>query len=201
MSAGADDNELPSAAARAGQRPGARRARRLSRRARRVTLVIHIVAGVAVIGDVWGLALMHMNALASGSPEIGKAAFRFTTVMVFGGAIPFSLISLVTGLLLAVGGGWGLRQAWIMIKLAIQLAILAIGGIFIAPILQRAPHAAHLASLHRQFLVLLAIQALPLLTATALAIGKPGSRQARRQPRSPSPLGNLVPARHGGSRK
>lgn len=180
MSAGADKNESPAAA---GRRSGARPpARRLSRRARRVTLVVHIVAGVAVIGDVWGLALMHLNALASGSPAIGEAAFRFTTVMVFGGGIPFSVISLVTGLLLALGGGWGLRQAWILIKLAIQLSILATGGIFIGPLLQRAPHTAHLAGLHREFLVLLAVQTLLLLAATALAVGKPGSRRARRRP-------------------
>lgn len=165
------------------QSPGARRARGLSRRARRVILVIHIVAGVAVIGDVWGLALMHLNALASGSPAIGHAAFRFTTVMVFGGGIPFSLISLVTGLFLALGGGWGLRQAWILIKLGIQLAILATGGIFIGPMLRRAPRAADLAGLHRQFLVLLAVQGLLLLVATAVAIGKPGSRPARRRAR------------------
>jgi uncharacterized membrane protein len=155
----------------------------LSPRIRRIIRVVHIIAGVAVLGDVWGLALMHMEALSSGSLAVGRASFEFTTLMVFAGGVPFSLISLVTGLILAVFGGWGLRQIWVLIKLCLQLGILVTGALFIAPILKSAPSATDLTGSHRSFLVLLVVQGVMLLVATMLAVFKPGSRGVRRTPK------------------
>lgn len=82
--------------------------------------------------------------------------------------------SLGTGLVLVLLEKGGLRQAWILIKLCLQLGILATGALFIAPILQAAPRASDLNALYRDFLILLmAVQAVMLLTATALAVFKP----------------------------
>jgi hypothetical protein len=152
--------------------------RRLRPGVRRAVLVAHIVAGVAVIGDVWGLALMHLTALGAGA-DAQRAAFRYTGTMVFGGGIPFSLLSLGTGLVLWLYGGWGARRWWLWVKLGAQLAILATGGAFIAPILRRGPVEADPAPDHRLFLVLLAVQGTLLLVATVLAVYKPGSRARR----------------------
>lgn len=159
-------------------------------RVRRLVLIIHIIAGVAVIGDVWGLTLMHLQALGSASPAAGQASFQFTTLMVFAGGVPFSLLSLSTGLILVLLGKWGLRQAWILIKLCLQLGILATGALFIAPILQAAPRATDLSALHREFLVLMAVQTVMLLTATVLAVFKPRwprTRPPRRTDRQSPP--------------
>jgi uncharacterized membrane protein len=152
---------------------------------RRAVLVAHIVAGVAVIGDVWGLALMHLTALGADA-DTQRAAFTYTGAMVFGGGIPFSLLSLATGLVLWIWGGWGARRWWLWVKLGAQLAILATGGAFIAPILQRAPTEADPAGDHRRFLVLLAVQGTLLLVATVLAVYKPGNRLSRRRAGTPS---------------
>ena len=168
----------------------------LSLRVRRIIKVVHIISGVAVLGDVWGLALMHIEALGSGSLSVEKASFRFTTLMVFAGGVPFSLISLGSGLILAVFGGWGLRQPWVLIKLLLQLGILATGALFIAPILMNAPKAATLTGSHQRFLLLLLMQGTMLLVATVLAVFKPGTRRAAKPP------GVLVqdsPARASGS--
>ena len=168
----------------------------LSLRVRRIIKVVHIISGVAVLGDVWGLALMHIEALGSGSLTVEKASFRFTTLMVFAGGVPFSLISLGSGLILAVFGGWGLRQPWVLIKLLLQLGILATGALFIAPILMNAPKAATLTGSHQRFLLLLLMQGTMLLVATVLAVFKPGTRRAAKPP------GVLVqdsPARASGS--
>ena len=154
----------------------------LSLRMRRTVKVVHIVSGVAVLGDVWGLALMHMEALGSGSLSVEKAAFRFTTLMVFAGGVPFSLISLGSGLVLALFGGWGLRQPWVVIKLLLQLGILATGALFIAPILRNAPEAATLTGSHQRFLLLLLMQGTMLLAATVLAAFKPRVRHAAELP-------------------
>ncbi|ETK36850.1 hypothetical protein MPTA5024_06565 [Microbispora sp. ATCC PTA-5024] len=154
----------------------------LSPRTRRALTVVHIVAGVAVIGDVWGLALMHMAASASGSLPVGRAAFRFTSLMVSAGGVPLSLISLVTGLVLAILGGWGLRRPWVLLKLCIQLAIIATGALFIGPVLRQAPGAADLTQSHRTLVMLMAVQGSLLLVATVLAVYKPGGR--RRPPRT-----------------
>lgn len=153
---------------------------------RRAVLVAHIVAGVAVLGDVWGLALMHLTALGADA-DAQRTAFRYTVAMVFGGGIPFSLLSLGTGLLLWAGGGWGARRWWLWVKLGAQLTILATGGLFIAPILQRGPVEGDPAPDHRLFLVLLAVQGTLLLAATVLAVYKPGRRSRR-----PRPTGGTV---------
>lgn len=145
---------------------------------RRIVKVVHIISGVAVLGDVWGLALMHMEALGSGSLPVEKASFRFTTLMVFAGGVPFSVISLGSGLILALFGGWGFRQPWVVIKLLLQLGILATGALFIAPILKDAPKAATLTGSHQRFLLLLLMQGTMLLVATVLAVFKPRVRHA-----------------------
>lgn len=156
--------------------------RALTPTTRRGIVVVHAIAGIAVIGDVWGLALMHWEALTSGSVALSRAAFRFASVMVFGGGVPFSLVSLLTGLVLALFGKWGMRQVWILIKLGLQLSILATGALFIRPILMNAPHQPDPGQNHQRFLVLLAVQGVFLLVATALAIFKPGSRHRRHRP-------------------
>jgi uncharacterized membrane protein len=149
---------------------------------RRIVKVVHIISGVAVLGDVWGLALMHMEALSSGSLPIERASFRFTTLMVFAGGVPFSLISLGSGLILSLFGGWGLRQAWVLMKLLLQLGILATGALFIAPILKNAPKAATLTAYHERFLLLLVVQGTMLLVATVLAVFKPRTRRPAKMP-------------------
>lgn len=148
----------------------------LSPKTRRVIVVVHAIAGVAVIGDVWGLALMHWVALSAGTPDVSRTAFRFTTVMVFGGGIPLSFLSLLSGLALVLFGKWSLRQTWIWAKLVLQLGILATGALFIRPILL-GTHPADLAPRHREFLALMAVQGTSLIVATALSIFKPGSRR------------------------
>jgi uncharacterized membrane protein len=152
----------------------------LSPRLRRTIKVVHIISGVAVLGDVWSLALMHLEALSSGSLSVEKASFRFTTLMVFAGGVPFSLISLGSGLILAIFGGWGLRQPWVLTKLLLQLGILATGALFIAPILKNAPKAATLTESHERLLLLLLVQGTMLLVATVLAVFKPRRRPALR---------------------
>ena len=149
----------------------------LSIRERRLVMIVHIIAGVAVIGDVWGLALLHLQALTSTAPVVGQTSFRFTALMVFAGGIPFSLISLASGLVLALLGPWSLRQPWVLAKLALQLGILTTGALFIAPILNVAPRATEFSGLHRQFLLLMGVQAAMLVTATVLAVFKPGTRR------------------------
>lgn len=156
----------------------------LMARTRRLILVVHIIAGVAVIGDTWGLALIHLQALDSNSLSIGRTSFSFTSLMVFAGGVPLSLISLASGVVLVVLGRWGVRQVWILSKLCLQLAVLATGALFIAPILGAASRATDLDGLHRRFLVLMAVQGSMLTVATVLAVFKPGRRRHRSSPRA-----------------
>lgn len=83
-----------------------------------------------------------------------------------------------SGLILAIFGGWGLRQAWVLIKLLLQLGILATGAVFIAPILKNASKAATLTGSHERFLLLLLVQGTMLLVATMVAVFKPRRRPA-----------------------
>lgn len=47
---------------------------------------------------------MHWVPLSAGSADVSRTAFRFTTVMVFGGGIPLSVLSLLSGLALVLFG-------------------------------------------------------------------------------------------------
>jgi hypothetical protein len=168
-----------------------RGARRLPPRPRKVVLLVHIVASVALVGEVWGLVLLNLSATLTGDAALAHAAYRLMTPLVFAGGIPLSFISLLSGIVLGLGTRWGvLRHFWVAAKLVLLIATILVGALLSNPedlaaatLNGAAPGAA------RQWGQVAAVggQLLMLLTATALSVFKP-----RGLPRF---LGRL--ARHG----
>lgn len=71
-------------------------------RARKTVLVIHIVASVALAGEVWGLVVLNTAAALTGDAALAHSAYRLMPALVFAGGIPLSMTALVTGLVLGL---------------------------------------------------------------------------------------------------
>lgn len=107
--------------------------------ARRLVLTVHVIASVGWLGLEGTLvALLSWGGLTH-DPQARHAAYLAAGRLAGFLYAPVSLLSLVTGLLLAVGTPWGLvRYWWVETKFVINLA-LVVGGIFVVTgLLERA---------------------------------------------------------------
>lgn len=151
----------------------------LPRRARRVLVIVHVAASVALLGQLWVNTVLAVVAMRSTDPVMADAAYRFLTVLVPASAIPLSVISMLTGIVLGLGTKWGvLRHRWVSLKVVLLIATVALGisvqgplvlGLIEAP--TRAAQWAHLA--------VGVGQASMIIAATALSVVKPGGRWRR----------------------
>ncbi len=100
--------------------------RRLSRRARRVWLTIHVGVSVAWIGIEACILLLTVVGLTTDDRATLRASFIALGVLGSGVTIPVAVITLVSGVVLSVRTTWGLVQHWwIVIKLALTVALTA----------------------------------------------------------------------------
>ncbi|ARZ69031.1 membrane protein [Streptomyces albireticuli] len=89
----------------------------LARPARRALLVVHVTASVGWLGLTLGLLTLGITGAVTASPDTAAACYR--AMKVFGDwlIIPISLLSLVSGVVLALGTPWGLaRHRWVYLK-------------------------------------------------------------------------------------
>jgi hypothetical protein len=101
---------------------------RIRPRTRKSVLVIHIVASVALLGEVWGLVVLNTAATLTNDLALAHAAYRLMPALIFAGGIPLSMLSLVSGVLLGVMTRWGLlRHFWVAAKLGLLLATICVG--------------------------------------------------------------------------
>ncbi|GHF46320.1 DUF2269 domain-containing protein [Streptomyces sp. NRRL_ISP-5395] len=94
----------------------------LKRPVRRGVLVAHIAVSVSWLGLTVGLLTLGLTAFLTGDPATASAATR--AMKVFGDwlVVPVALLSLVSGLVLALGTPWGLaRHRWVWIKFWLTL--------------------------------------------------------------------------------
>lgn len=94
----------------------------LKRPVRRGVLVAHVAISVSWLGLTVGLLTLGLTAFLTGDPATASAATR--AMKVFGDwlVVPVALLSLVSGLVLALGTPWGLaRHRWVWIKFWLTL--------------------------------------------------------------------------------
>jgi hypothetical protein len=99
----------------------------LSRRWRRITLILHIIAGGAWIGIDVMVAVLVWTGRFGAHPDVRSLAYRalatFTVVPMLGSG----LICLATGVVLGLGTKWGLlRYWWVAVKLFLNLVLCAL---------------------------------------------------------------------------
>jgi hypothetical protein len=159
--------------------------RTLPRPARNTLLTIHIVASVALLGDVLALLAVTLTAMGSG-PAAARTLYEIVQLFGFVFGIPLSMTALVTGLVLGWGTRWGiLRHWWVTAKLGLTLTVILAGALVIGPavevLLDRGASAAARSGAETRLLVGIGWQIAALLAATGLSVFKPGrARRSRR---------------------
>lgn len=127
----------PAVAGGRGARPE-RRPWRLSKRGRNTLLVLHVAAGVALLGDSAGFLAIALR--ARGAPAAtAHASYEILGMLSLVFGIPLSFVALGTGVVLGLGSRWGvLRYPWVTVKLALLVSVMAVGGLVIGPAEDRA---------------------------------------------------------------
>jgi hypothetical protein len=154
--------------------------RRLSPAARKLTLTVHVAAGVGWLGVHAVLVLLAVTGLSTGDDTLVDATYVVAGEVVWL-VFPFAAISLASGVVLGLGTAWGLvRHAWVAAKLVINVAMLAVSGAvlsrFVGQAADRARDGASVGDLGPRILVGSTAGLVLLVVATALSVYRPRSR-------------------------
>ncbi|KUL44877.1 hypothetical protein [Streptomyces regalis] len=96
---------------------------KLSRPARRASLVVHVVASASWLGLTLGLLALAITAATTGSAVTVEASVRAMKLFADWLLLPLAFLTLVSGLVLSLGTQWGLaRHRWVYIKFWLTLA-------------------------------------------------------------------------------
>jgi hypothetical protein len=158
--------------------------RRLSPAVRKLTLTVHVAAGVGWLGVHAVLILLAATGLTTGDETLLDAVY-VTAGEVVWLVFPFAAISLASGLVLALGTPWGLiRHVWVTAKLVINVAMLAVSGAvlsrFVEEAADRARDGVAVGDLGPRILVGSTAGFVLLVVATALSVYRPRGRMGRR---------------------
>src|SRR5262245_36188975 len=171
---------------------------------RKFALTLHIVAAVGWLGAVVAYLAVAIAGLASRDAELARGAYLSLDVIARFVIVPFSLATLVAGVVESLGTPWGLfRYWWVAVKFALTVVATAI-------LLQHLPTIARMAEVARegtwspdgylpqrtQLIVHAGGGLLVLLAATVLSVYKPWglTPYGRRQQFAPQPRPELVVA-------
>jgi hypothetical protein len=109
-------------------------ARRLSSRARRVVLVVHVISSVALVGSSAGVLILALSAAATDQTAAAHALYAAMRTSVFAVAVPFSFVALGSGIVLGLGTKWGIvRHGWVAAKLVLLVVIILTGALVVRP--------------------------------------------------------------------
>lgn len=107
---------------------------KLSRPARRATLVVHVTAAAGWLGLTLGLLALAFAAITTGSAATTEAAVRSMKLFADWLVIPIALSTLLSGLVLSLGTPWGLaRHRWVYAKFWLTLATTAASAFALRP--------------------------------------------------------------------
>lgn len=107
---------------------------KLSRTARRATLVVHVTAAAGWLGLTLGLLALSLAAITTDSAAVIEAAARSMKLFADWLVLPLALLTLLSGLLLSLGTPWGLaRHRWVYTKFWLTLATTAASAFALRP--------------------------------------------------------------------
>ncbi|MEN8652213.1 hypothetical protein ABCR94_16785 [Streptomyces sp. 21So2-11] len=91
-------------------------------RLRKLTLTLHVTSSVGWLGAVAAFLALAVAGLTSTSPQTVRGAYLAMDVIGWYVIVPFSVASLLTGLVQSLGTVWGLlRHYWVIAKLLITV--------------------------------------------------------------------------------
>ncbi|MCM2391458.1 DUF2269 domain-containing protein [Streptomyces albipurpureus] len=98
----------------------------LKRPTRRAVLVLHVSAASCWLGLTLGLLALALAAITTESTVITKSSIRSMKVFTDWLVLPLALLTLASGLVLALGTAWGLlRHRWVLTKFCLTMATTA----------------------------------------------------------------------------
>jgi Predicted integral membrane protein (DUF2269) len=101
---------------------------------RRAVLMLHVIAGVGLLGDVGAVLAVNLRAATTDDPGFAAASYELLAMFTVLFGIPLSFTALVTGILLGLATPWGvLRYAWVMAKLALLIGVILVGSLVLGP--------------------------------------------------------------------
>lgn len=150
-------------------------------RARKLALTAHVVFSVGWFGAVASFLALAIAGLASQDAERVRAAYLAMEVTGWFVIVPLSFVSLLSGLVQALGTYWGLfRHYWVFLKLLITVFATIVLLLHMQPTSRLANEAAQtgllsadVGGLRIQLVADAGAALLVLLVATTLAVYKP----------------------------
>ncbi|MFH9333709.1 DUF2269 family protein [Streptomyces althioticus] len=107
---------------------------KLVRPARRAVLAVHVVASAGWLGLSVGLLALGLAANTTGAPATVEASVRSMQLFADWLLLPVALLTLGSGLVLALGTPWGLaRHRWVWTKFWLTLATTAATAFALRP--------------------------------------------------------------------
>ncbi|GAA1949701.1 hypothetical protein GCM10009754_17940 [Amycolatopsis minnesotensis] len=162
----------------AGLRP---RFPRLSPRARKVWLVLHIGVSVGWLGLSLGMVTLAVTGLVAETHAVRHGAYEIFHVFDLVIVIPSVVLTITTGLVVSLGTPWGLvKHRWVLAKFVISLSIPAAAAIesrwVIELVARTEDPAAEPGALGGALVATVGCFAVLLWTATTLSVVKPWGR-------------------------
>ncbi len=100
---------------------------RLSRRARKFWLTVHLVCSIGWVGAVAAYLVLDIQATAGQDVQTLQAAYIAMEMVTWWAIVPLAIVSLATGLVLSLGTKWGLvRHWWVVISLVLTVFAIAV---------------------------------------------------------------------------
>ncbi len=102
---------------------------------RKFALTAHVACSAGLLGAVASFLVLAVAGLTGGDDGIVRAAYGAMKLIAWLVIMPLALAALLTGLVQSLGSKWGLlRHYWILVKLAITMAVAIILLIQLEPI-------------------------------------------------------------------
>jgi hypothetical protein len=166
-------------------------------------VILHIAVSVGWLGASLCLLVLGLTARLTKDPATANVGYRAMAILAGTLEVPVSLMSLLTGLVLAIGRPWGLTSHyWILAKLVLTLAAVPL-AIFALPALIGQAVAAQSAGSPgldvptANNLVIAPSVAVTLYTAiVAISVLKPWGRIRRRRPNRSGALNRALDREH-----
>jgi hypothetical protein len=156
---------------------------RLGRRARKVALTAHVLMSVGWFGIAVVVLVGAVAAMTTGDASLTRALHRFLELAPWV-SIPAGVLAAATGVVLSLGTRYGLvRFWWVVIKIAITVAVVVTDAVVIERMAQQAVVTGSSPGPLRDGAI---AHVVVLVLATVLSVFKPFGRTPRGQRRSVS---------------
>jgi len=114
-------------------------ARRLSAKARKGFLAVHILSSGAWIGIDVVLAVLVFRAMLTDDPALAATCYQALRIFAVWPLLVVGLVCLASGIVLGIGTKYGLvRYWWVAVKLALNIVLTVLGVVALRPGLEEA---------------------------------------------------------------